>query len=165
MVGPKRHCILSQTYSYISLQACSIAAASEYLGPPAVDVSLSDHTDSDLPEPRPAQLGRCYIAHKSAQDDTVAGMSIKRRNGRTNLKTWHEARDACEDEGEPVRIGSYHEIWYCKHCESTTMKKPNSVTTNLDRARKHLRVFHGVRIVKDIRADIRTNYGPRRRTH
>jgi hypothetical protein len=115
---------------------------------PAADMSLSDQTDSDLPGPGPGQLGPRYIAQKRAQDDTVAGTSIKRRKGRTNLKTWREAREACEEKGEPVRNGSYHEIWYCKHCGS--MKKPNSVTTNLDRARKHLRVFHGIRIVEDI---------------
>ncbi|OAQ57414.2 transposase-like protein [Pochonia chlamydosporia 170] len=68
--------------------------------------------------------------------------------GRTNKRTWDEARDPDEERGEKARDNSYHEIWYCKHCDSA--KKPNSVTTNLSRARKHLRDFHGIRVVERV---------------
>lgn len=68
--------------------------------------------------------------------------------GRTNKRTWNEARDPNEERGEKARDSSYHEIWYCKHCDSA--KKPNSVTTNLSRARKHLRDFHGIRVVEHV---------------
>ncbi|KAK9443944.1 uncharacterized protein VB005_02470 [Metarhizium brunneum] len=49
---------------------------------------------------------------------------------------------------EKVRDISYHEIWYCKHCDST--KNPYSATTNLSRSRKHLRDFHGIWVVEQI---------------
>ncbi|KAH7460576.1 hypothetical protein FOMA001_g19521 [Fusarium oxysporum f. sp. matthiolae] len=55
---------------------------------------------------------------------------------------------------EKARDTSYHEIWYCKHCDST--KKPNSITTNLSRARKHLRDFHGIRVIEHVeRSDLK----------
>ncbi|KAJ6436410.1 transposase-like protein [Purpureocillium lavendulum] len=68
--------------------------------------------------------------------------------GRTNTRTWNEARHPNRERGEKARDSSYHEIWYCKHCDSS--KKPNSVTTNLSRARKHLRDFHGIRVVEQV---------------
>ncbi|OAQ57310.1 hypothetical protein VFPPC_12300 [Pochonia chlamydosporia 170] len=72
--------------------------------------------------------------------------------GRTNKRTWNEARDPDEERGEKARDNSYHEIWYCKHCDSA--KKPNSVTTNLSRARKHLRDFHGIRVVEQVEGSV-----------
>jgi hypothetical protein len=41
---------------------------------------------------------------------------------RTNKRTWDEARDPDEERGEKARDSSYHDIWYCKHCDSS--KKP-----------------------------------------
>ncbi|KAI8399992.1 hypothetical protein FOFC_18811, partial [Fusarium oxysporum] len=68
--------------------------------------------------------------------------------------TWNEARGPYEERGEKARDTSYHEIWYCKHCDST--KKPNSITTNLSRARKHLRDFHGIRVIEHVeRSDLK----------
>ncbi|KAG7002669.1 ATP-dependent DNA helicase PIF1 [Fusarium oxysporum f. sp. conglutinans] len=74
-----------------------------------------------------------------------------------NTKNGHgtgSARGPYEERGEKARDASYHEIWYCKHCDST--KKPNSVTTNLSRARKHLRDFHGIRVIEHVeRSDLK----------
>ncbi|EXU94805.1 hypothetical protein X797_012113 [Metarhizium robertsii] len=85
---------------------------------------------------------------KRALDHSPSTRAGKRAKGRTNKRTWNEAREPNEQRGEKSRDNSYHEIWYCKHCDST--KKPNSVTTNLSRARKHLRDFHGIRVVEEV---------------
>ncbi|EFY94376.1 hypothetical protein MAA_10147 [Metarhizium robertsii ARSEF 23] len=94
------------------------------------------------------------VPAKRALDRSPSGRAGKRAKGRTNKCTWNEARDPYEERGEKARDNSYHEIWYCKHCDST--KKPNSVTTNLSRARKHLRDFHGIRVVEQLeRSDLK----------
>ncbi|KAG7403893.1 putative AC transposase [Fusarium oxysporum f. sp. raphani] len=85
---------------------------------------------------------------------TLSDRAGKRAKGRTNKSTWNEARGPYEERGEKARDTSYHEIWYCKHCDST--KKPNSITTNLSRARKHLRGFHGIRVIEHVeRSDLK----------
>ncbi|KAH7461854.1 hypothetical protein FOMA001_g18915 [Fusarium oxysporum f. sp. matthiolae] len=85
---------------------------------------------------------------------TLSDRAGKRAKGRTNKSTWNEARGPYEERGEKARDTSYHEIWYCKHCDST--KKPNSITTNLSRARKHLRDFHGIRVIEHVeRSDLK----------
>ncbi|KID94036.1 ATP-dependent RNA helicase MSS116, partial [Metarhizium majus ARSEF 297] len=111
-----------------------------------------------LPEPsdklsRPASPDSPVLA-KRALDRSPSDRAGKRAKGRTNKCTWNEARNPYEERGEKARDNSYHEIWYCKHCDST--KKPNSVTTNLSRARKHLRDFHGIRVVEQLeRSDLK----------
>ncbi|KID97309.1 RecQ helicase TLH3, partial [Metarhizium majus ARSEF 297] len=111
-----------------------------------------------LSEPSDKLLGSVSpdspVPAKRPLDRSPSDRAGKRAKGRTNKKTWSEARDPDEERGEKARDSSYHEIWYCKHCDST--KKPNSVTTNLSRARKHLRDFHGIRIVEQIeRSDLK----------
>ncbi|KAH6871679.1 hypothetical protein B0T10DRAFT_450167, partial [Thelonectria olida] len=86
------------------------------------------------------------VPAKRALNRSPPDRAGKRTKGRTNNSTWNEARDPYEERGEKARDSSYHEIWYCKHCDST--KKPNSVTTNMSRARKHLRDFHGIRVIE-----------------
>lgn len=94
------------------------------------------------------------VPAKRSCDHSPSNKGPKRAKGRSNINTWNEARKPYEERGEKARDSSYHEIWYCRHCGS--MKKPNSVTTNLSRARKHLRDFHGIRVVEQVEeSDIR----------
>ncbi|KAJ3496449.1 hypothetical protein NLG97_g2647 [Lecanicillium saksenae] len=92
---------------------------------------------------RPASPGY-PVPTKRALSRSRSNQVGKRGKGRTNKSTWNEARGPDEESGEKVCDSSYHEIWHCKHCDS--MEKPNSVTTNLSRARKQLRDFHGIRV-------------------
>ncbi|KAI8411355.1 hypothetical protein FOFC_07949 [Fusarium oxysporum] len=95
----------------------------------------------------------CFILFHMKLKQSLDPVS-KRAKGRTNKSTWNEARGPYEERGEKARDTSYHEIWYCKHCDST--KKPNSITTNLSRARKHLRDFHGIRVIEHVeRSDLK----------
>ncbi|TXB96988.1 hypothetical protein FocTR4_00012239, partial [Fusarium oxysporum f. sp. cubense] len=94
------------------------------------------------------------VPAKRTLDRSPSDRAGKRAKGRTNKSTWNEARGPYEERGEKARDASYHEIWYCKHCDST--KKPNSVTTNLSRARKHLRDFYGIRAIEHVeRSDLK----------
>ncbi|KAK2923498.1 hypothetical protein FoTM2_017022, partial [Fusarium oxysporum f. sp. vasinfectum] len=94
------------------------------------------------------------VPAKHTLDHSLSDRAGKRAKGRTNKSTWNEARGPYEERGEKARDTSYHEIWYCKHCDST--KKPNSITTNLSRARKHLRDFHGIRVIEHVeRSDLK----------
>ncbi|GKU12003.1 unnamed protein product, partial [Fusarium langsethiae] len=94
------------------------------------------------------------VPAKRTLDRSPSDRAGKRAKGRTNKSTWNEARGPYEERGEKARDSSYHEIWYCKHCDST--KKPNSITTNLSRARKHLQDFHGIRVIEHVeRSDLK----------
>ncbi|KAG7423539.1 putative AC transposase [Fusarium oxysporum f. sp. raphani] len=111
-----------------------------------------------LSEPSDELLGPASpgspVPAKRTLDRSPSDRAGKRAKGRTNKSTWNEARGPYEERGEKARDASYHEIWYCKHCDST--KKPNSVTTNLSRARKHLRDFHGIRVIEHVeRSDLK----------
>ncbi|KAF6518215.1 hypothetical protein HZS61_002293 [Fusarium oxysporum f. sp. conglutinans] len=111
-----------------------------------------------LPEPSGELLGPASpgspVPAKRTMDRSPSDRAGKRAKDRTNKSTWNEARGPYEERGEKARDTSYHEIWYCKHCDST--KKPNSITTNLSRARKHLRVFHGIRVIEHVeRSDLK----------
>jgi hypothetical protein len=111
-----------------------------------------------LSEPSDKLLGSASpgspIPAKHTLDHSLSDRAGKRAKGRTNKSTWNEARGPYEERGEKARDTSYHEIWYCKHCDST--KKPNSITTNLSRARKHLRDFHGIRVIEHVeRSDLK----------
>lgn len=106
---------------------------------------LSESSDKRLSEPNSANS---FVPAKRLQHDSPSNKATKRTKGRTNNNTWNEAREPCEARGEKARDNAYHEIWYCKHCGLT--KKPNSVTTNLNRARKHLREFHSIRILEQV---------------
>ncbi|KAG7419115.1 putative AC9 transposase [Fusarium oxysporum f. sp. rapae] len=111
-----------------------------------------------LSEPSDELLGPASpgspVPAKRTLDRSPSDRAGKRAKGRTNKSTWNEARGPYEERGEKARDASYHEIWYCKHCNST--KKPNSVTTNLSRARKHLRDFHGIRVIEHVeRSDLK----------
>ncbi|KAG7403988.1 putative AC transposase [Fusarium oxysporum f. sp. raphani] len=99
---------------------------------------LSESSDELLGSASPGSP----VPAKHTLDHSLSDRAGKRAKGRTNKSTWNEARGPYEERGEKARDTSYHEIWYCKHCDST--KKPNSITTNLSRARKHLRDFHGI---------------------
>ncbi|KAF5227403.1 hypothetical protein FANTH_14776 [Fusarium anthophilum] len=111
-----------------------------------------------LSEPSDELLGSASpgspVPAKHTLDHSLSDRAGKRAKGRTNKSTWNEARGPYEERGEKARDTSYHEIWYCKHCDST--KKPNSITTNLSRARKHLRDFHGIRVIEHVeRSDLK----------
>ncbi|RYC78035.1 hypothetical protein BFJ63_vAg19091, partial [Fusarium oxysporum f. sp. narcissi] len=111
-----------------------------------------------LSEPSDELLGPASpgspVPAKRTLDRSPSDRAGKRAKGRTNKSTWNEARGPYEERGEKARDTSYHEIWYCKHCDST--KKPNSITTNLSRARKHLRDFHGIRVIEHVeRSDLK----------
>jgi hypothetical protein len=111
-----------------------------------------------LSEPSDELLGSASpgspVPAKHILDHSLSDRAGKRAKGRTNKSTWNEARGPYEERGEKARDTSYHEIWYCKHCDST--KKPNSITTNLSRARKHLRDFHGIRVIEHVeRSDLK----------
>jgi hypothetical protein len=111
-----------------------------------------------LSEPSDELLGPASpgspVPAKRTLDRSPSDRAGKRAKGRTNKSTWNEARGPYEERGEKARDSSYHEIWYCKHCDST--KKPNSITTNLSRARKHLRDFHGIRVIEHVeRSDLK----------
>jgi hypothetical protein len=106
---------------------------------------LSESSDKRLSELNSANS---FVPAKRLQDDSPSDNATKRSKGRTNINTWNEAREPYKSRGEKARDNSYHEIWYCKHCGIT--KKPNSVTTNLSRARKHLREFHGIRVLEQV---------------
>ncbi|KAK2670230.1 hypothetical protein RAB80_014367 [Fusarium oxysporum f. sp. vasinfectum] len=92
-----------------------------------------------LSEPSDELLGPASpgspVPAKRTLDRSPSDRAGKRAKGRTNKSTWNEARGPYEERGEKARDASYHEI-----C----------------RARKHLRDFHGIRVIEHVeRSDLK----------
>ncbi|KAH7233884.1 uncharacterized protein BKA55DRAFT_695420 [Fusarium redolens] len=92
-----------------------------------------------LSEPSDELLGPASpgspVPAKRTMDRSPSDRAGKRTKGRTNKSTWNEARGPYEERGEKARDTSYHEI-----C----------------RARKHLRDFHGIRVIEHVeRSDLK----------
>ncbi|KAH7465308.1 hypothetical protein FOMA001_g17224 [Fusarium oxysporum f. sp. matthiolae] len=92
-----------------------------------------------LSEPSDELLGSASpgspVPAKRTLDRFPSDRAGKRAKGRTNKSTWNEARGPDEERGEKARDTSYHEI-----C----------------RARKHLRDFHGIRVIEHVeRSDLK----------
>jgi hypothetical protein len=67
----------------------------------------------------------------------------RQKKSRVHTLTWSYSRPL--KASETVRDKHYHEIWYCKHCDQYK-------TTNLKRAREHLRTKHRI-YVKEEQSD------------
>jgi hypothetical protein len=100
---------------------------------------LSDFSDDELSTLRSSAFDDITLATKRVRDEDSSD-DEPRKKPRIYTLTWDQSR--APKPPESPRDKHYHEIWYCKHCDTYN-------TTNPKRARKYLRIKHRIRVKED----------------
>lgn len=115
---------------------------------PADSVSIHSLSDTEHPVPNPGTNVTTTTGHRRQREDEgddgdSSDHGRRKKKSRIQTLTWSHSRPP--KASETVRDKHYHEIWYCKHCDRYK-------TTNLKRARDHLRSMHRI-YVKEEQSD------------
>ena len=111
---------------------------------PADSVSIYSLSDTEHPVPNVTTTTGHRRQREDEEDDgDSSDHGRRKKKSRIQTLTWSHSRPP--KASETARDRHYHEIWYCKHCDRYK-------TTNLKRARDHLRSIHRI-YVKEEQSD------------